>query len=45
MGGRKKGGKKRKTTFLKIYTKFFGGKIFTAKRVVFSGKNLFGALA
>jgi len=29
--------------FLKLYIKFFGGKMFTAKRVVFSGKGFFGA--
>ena len=36
--GKVKGKKKKKTTLLKLYIKFFGGKIFTAKRVVFSGR-------
>jgi len=41
--GKVKGKKKKKTTLLKLYIKFFGGKIFTAKRVVFSGRIFFGA--
>ena len=38
--GSRKGGKsrKKKNSFLKLYTKFFGGKIFSATRVV-SSKN------
>ena len=36
--GSRKGGKGKKNSFLKLYTKFLGGKIFTATRVV-SSKN------
>ena len=42
--GSRKGGEKsrKKNSFLKLYTKFFGGKIFTATRVV-SKNSQFGA--
>jgi hypothetical protein len=41
-GVEKKGGKVgEKNTFLNIYTKFFGGKIFTATRVVSSKHSQF----
>ena len=37
--GKLEGGRKEKFSRQKPYTKFFGGKICSATRVVFSGKN------